>query len=112
MLQRQTVIKLFVPNCLVNESVRYLFWPMDAVKNYQGTKGAVNRGSLGTAGIEYEIVLLVCDVASGDSEVSRQYTVFVSNRRNILLGISILEVGDSRLPRNDRTEIPSSRHHF
>ena len=72
----------------------------------------MNRKSLGTAGIEYEIILLVCDVASVDSDVSRQYTVFVSNRRNILLDISILEDGDSRLPRNDRTEFPSSRHHF
>jgi len=101
MLLGQTVIKLFIPNCLKHGSVRYLFWPMDAVKNYQGTKGAVNRESLGTPGIEYEIVLLVCDVASVDSDVSRQYTVFVSNRRNILLDISILEDGDSRLPRNN-----------
>jgi len=62
---------------------------------------------MGTVGLEYEIVLLVCGVASVDSDVSRQCTVFVSNCRNILLDISILEDGDSRLPRNDRIRIPT-----
>ena len=72
----------------------------------------MNRGSLGTAGLECETVLLVCDVASVDSDVSRQCTGFVSKRRNILLFISILEDGDSRLPRNDRIRIPVAKTSF
>ena len=55
-LLRQIVIKLFQPNCLINGSVRYLFWPRGAVNNCRGTKGAMNRECLGTAAICHESV--------------------------------------------------------
>jgi len=44
----QKVIKLFWTKYFINGSVRCLFWPRGAVKNYWVTKGAVNR-VLGTA---------------------------------------------------------------
>jgi len=56
--------------------------------------------------------LLVCDAASVDSDVPRHCTILVSNRRNILLDISILENGDSRLSRNDRIRIPIAATSF
>ena len=73
----QTDIKLSGPNCLIKGSVRYLFWPRGAVKNYRGTNGAVNREILGTAGLDNNVGESCAIKAQRGSEGKRDSSVVV-----------------------------------